>query len=64
MHTYPSMVPYLKGIHQTLDSWRPHRDKDGWKLSMKEISQRWRKGGCEEEQGEPPTEVAAALRWP
>jgi hypothetical protein len=21
---YPSMVPYLKGIHQTLDSWRPH----------------------------------------
>lgn len=22
--TYPSMVPYLKGIHQMLDSWRPH----------------------------------------
>jgi hypothetical protein len=22
--TYPLMVPYLKGIHLTLDSWRPH----------------------------------------
>ena len=22
--TYPSMVPYLKSIHQTLDSWRPN----------------------------------------
>jgi hypothetical protein len=30
-HTYPSLVPYLKGIHLTLDSWRPWRDSDGWK---------------------------------
>lgn len=29
--TYPSMVPYLKGIHLTLDSWREGRDEDGWK---------------------------------
>jgi len=29
--TYPSIVPYLKGIHLTIDSWRPNRDKDGWK---------------------------------
>ena len=29
--TYSSMVPYLKGIHLTLDSWRPGRDKEGWK---------------------------------
>jgi hypothetical protein len=35
--TYPSMVPHLKGIHQTLDSCRPHRDEEGWKLTMKEI---------------------------
>jgi hypothetical protein len=34
------MVPYLKGIHQMLDSWRPNRDKDKWKLSMKEIAHR------------------------
>jgi hypothetical protein len=31
--TYTSMVPYLKGIHLSLDSWRPDRDEDGWKLS-------------------------------
>lgn len=29
--TYPTMTPYLKGIHQTIDSWRPGRDKEGWK---------------------------------
>jgi len=27
--TYPSIVPYLKGIHLTIDSWRPNRDEDG-----------------------------------
>ena len=31
------MKPYLKGIHQTLDSWRKGRDKDGWKLSRREL---------------------------
>lgn len=31
--TYPSLVPYLKGIHLTLDSWRNNRDSKGWKLS-------------------------------
>ncbi len=30
--TYPSIVPYLKGIHLTLDSWRPNRDSEGWKI--------------------------------
>lgn len=28
--TYPAAVPYLKGIHLTLDSWREGRDDDGW----------------------------------
>ena len=31
------MKPYLKGIHQTLDSWRKGRDKEGWKLSNREL---------------------------
>jgi len=31
MRTYPAMKPYLRGIHATLDSWRPDRDKEGWK---------------------------------
>jgi hypothetical protein len=30
--TFPAMVPYLKGIHQTLEMWRPNRDEDGWKI--------------------------------
>lgn len=29
---YPSLVPYLKGIHFTLDSWCPGRDEEGWRL--------------------------------
>jgi hypothetical protein len=31
--TYPSLVPYLKGIHLTLDSWRPGRDQEGCRSS-------------------------------
>jgi hypothetical protein len=30
--TYTSMIPYLKGLHLTIDSWQPHRDDDGWRL--------------------------------
>jgi hypothetical protein len=29
--TYKSMVPYLKGLHLTLDFWRPDRDEEGWR---------------------------------
>jgi hypothetical protein len=25
------MVPYLKGLHLTIDSWRSKRDPDGWR---------------------------------
>jgi hypothetical protein len=31
--TYKSLVPYLKGIHLSLDSWRSNRDEDGWRSS-------------------------------
>jgi hypothetical protein len=31
--TYKSMVPYLKGLHLSLDSWRKDRDKDGWRTT-------------------------------
>ena len=34
--TYVSFVPYLKGIHLTLDSWRVNRDAEGWKYKSKE----------------------------
>jgi hypothetical protein len=29
--TFKSMVPYLKGLHLSLDSWREGRDREGWK---------------------------------
>ena len=35
--TYRSMCPYLKEIHQTIDSWRTVRDKDGLKLERGEM---------------------------
>lgn len=31
--TFEALVPYLKGIHLTLDSWRSNRDEDGWRLA-------------------------------
>jgi hypothetical protein len=61
--TYPAMVPYLKGIHQTLDSWRTNRDSDGWKLSAKELAARIRNGRSLQKEPEgPPTRVKAAVR--
>jgi hypothetical protein len=34
--TYPGIVPFLKGVHHTLESWRKGRNKDGWKYSRDE----------------------------
>ena len=31
--TFPMMVPYLRRIHNTLESWRLGRDNEGWKFS-------------------------------
>jgi hypothetical protein len=36
--TYQAMTPYLKGIHLTLDHWRPWQKEDGWKMTQVEIS--------------------------
>ena len=30
--TYQYMNPYLKGLNITFDSWRPHRDEEGYKF--------------------------------
>eukprot|EP00978_Attheya_sp_CCMP212_P016480 scaffold43205_cov34-Attheya_sp.AAC.2 len=36
--TYPnSIVPFLKGIHLLLDSWRDNRNDEGWKLTSAEM---------------------------
>ena len=31
------MAPYLKDVHQTIASWREDRNKDGWRLSLREM---------------------------
>ena len=30
--TYKSLMPYLKGLYLSLNSWRKNRDNEGWKL--------------------------------
>jgi hypothetical protein len=57
--TYPSMSPYLKGIHLTLDSWREERRDDGWKRSRNEMELLHRNSdiperGAMREEGAPP----------
>jgi hypothetical protein len=34
--TFTTIIPFLKGLHFTIDSWHLMRDDDGWKLSHKE----------------------------
>ena len=29
--TYEIVVPFLRGFHNTIDSWRDNRDEEGWK---------------------------------
>jgi len=38
--TYPALTPYLKGLPLTLDSWRPGRDEEGWKITSSSNSLR------------------------
>ena len=35
---YPTMKPYLKGFHLSLEMWRGGRDKEGWKLSRASLN--------------------------
>lgn len=50
--TFSSMVPFLKGIHLTLDSWREGRKDDGWKMTPKEwrLWSQQQAGGDEDQQ--------------
>ena len=61
--SYECMVPYLKGIHQTADGWRPDRDKDGWKMSSREWLQ-YTEWCLSRGEGDPrlPTEEGAPAR--
>jgi hypothetical protein len=52
------MVPYLKGIHLSLDSWRANRDEDGWRRMNHVVEPRL----DIEERVEPPKFVEAVAR--
>jgi len=39
--TYPTITPYLKGLHLMIDSWRDGRDSAGWKLPHTPQSMYW-----------------------
>jgi hypothetical protein len=62
--TYPTMVPYLKGFHLTLDGWRKGRDAEGWKYLDREIREQIEKGEHDDttEPPEAPKQVKAKPR--
>ena len=32
---YTLIMPFIRGLYLTMNSWRPKRDRDGWKLSKR-----------------------------
>ena len=40
VRTYPWMNPYLKGLHLTIDGWRPDRAKGGWRVPRAQMAAR------------------------
>jgi hypothetical protein len=48
--TYNVLTPYLKGIHLTLDSWRPWQKDDGWKMTMSKIQAALAEKGSEDQE--------------
>jgi hypothetical protein len=59
--TYPVVIPYLKGIHLSLDSWRPWRKDDGWKMMQVEINHVLRERNTEQAPSE--SKAPARVRW-
>jgi hypothetical protein len=41
VQTYPSLNPYLKGAHGTLDSWRRNRDVNGFRIHDDKKRSHW-----------------------
>ena len=61
--TFRHMVPYLKGLYLTADSWRPDRDMGGWKYSRRELAAAVAEGKVpEEDYPEAPLTVQAVPR--
>ena len=60
--TYTQMIPYLKGIHQTLDCWRPWRGTDGWQLAQREIELMREVGASVEDWESTPPEMVPPVK--
>jgi hypothetical protein len=62
--TYPSMVPYLKDFHLTIDGWRKGRDSEGWKYLSRETREEMEEGTYEDPTAPPeaPKRVKAKPR--
>ena len=60
--TYHMMKPYLKGLHLTVDSWRPARGADGWKLRNADIDLLRRNNEGVEDRTVLPAEAPAWLK--
>jgi hypothetical protein len=62
------MVPYLIGLHMTIDGWRPNRDQEGWRLSTGDLRLRAAEtallgeNNSYEEHGDAPAYVVAVPR--
>jgi len=54
--TYPSITPYVKGFHLTINGWRPDRDAEGWRLLVSE------RNSVNLETGPPPATVRPVPR--
>jgi hypothetical protein len=46
--TYPTMVPYMKGFHLTIDRWRKGPDNEGWKYLSCRVQEEQEKGTCDD----------------
>jgi hypothetical protein len=66
IQTYSSFTSYLIGFHMTIDSWRPGRDHEGWRIAqslwqeMKKEDEEWSREEVRSE--EAPAYVAAVPR--
>lgn len=57
--TYTALIPYLKGIYLTLNSWRNGRDKEGWLTAEACLAAR---KGENQKDGNPPDWVKVISR--
>jgi hypothetical protein len=57
---FKTLVPNLKGIHLTIDGFRPDRDEDGWTITNSDDLMKL--GLADQEEISIPKEVAALPR--